>query len=147
MGDSIIIGIDEKRLSKNRLVKVYDFRGATLANINHDIIPILKKKPDVTILYVGMNESVSRTSRENLHDFLQLKSVIPKTLPNCQVFFSQPTPRVDNCRAALTLHHLNEYFSELNVDAVDNGNIKVKHIAQKGLHLNPKEHFRTLLYV
>ena len=48
--DSIITGIDEKRLSKNRLVKVHDFRGATLADINHQFIPILKKKPDVLML-------------------------------------------------------------------------------------------------
>ena len=66
-------------------------RGATLADINHHIIPILKKKPDVIILHVGTNESVSRTSHEILDDLLQLKSAITKTLPNCHVIFSQPT--------------------------------------------------------
>ena len=109
-GDSIITGIDEKRLSKNRLVKVHDFRGATLADINHYIISILKKKPDVIILHAGTNDSVSRTSCEILDDLLQLKSAITKTLPNCQVFFSQPTLPVDNGKAALTLHRLNEHF-------------------------------------
>ena len=69
VGDSIITGINEKRLSKNRLVKVHDFRRATLADINHHI-PILKKKPDVIILHVGTNDSVSRTSREILDDLL-----------------------------------------------------------------------------
>ena len=44
MDESIITGIDKRRLSKNRLVKAYDIRGATLANINHHIIPILRKK-------------------------------------------------------------------------------------------------------
>ena len=145
VGDSIITGIDEKRLSKNRLVKVHDFRGATLADINHHIIPILKKKPDVIILHVGTNDSVSRTSREILDDLLQLKSAITKTLPNCQVIFLQPTLRVDNGKAALTLHRLNEYFSELNLDVVNNSNIKVKHIAQKVLHLNPKRKGRLAL--
>ena len=112
MGDSIITGIDEKRLSKNRLVKVHDFRSATIANFNHNIIPIIKKKPDVIILLVGTNDSVSRTSREILDDLLQLKSAITtKTLPKCQVIFSKPTLRVDNGKAALTLHRLNEHFS------------------------------------
>ena len=91
VGDSIITGIDEKRFSKNHLVKVHDFRGATLADINHHIIPILKTKPDVIILHVGTNDSVSRTSREILDDLLQLKSATTKTLPNCQVMFSQRT--------------------------------------------------------
>ena len=146
MGDSIITGIDEKRLSKNRLVKVHDFRSAILANVNHHIIPIIKKKPDVIILLVGTNDSVSRTSREILDDLLQLKSAITtKTLPKCQVIFSQPTLRVDNGKAALTLHRLNEHFSELNLDDVNNSNIKVKHIDQKSLHLNPKGKGRLAL--
>ena len=108
VGDSIITGIDEKSLSKNLLVKVHDFRGVTLADINYHIIPILKKKPDVIILHVGTNDSVSRTSREILDDMLQLKSAITKTLPNFQVIFSPPTLRVDNGKAALTLHRLNK---------------------------------------
>ena len=148
MGDSIITGIDEKRLSKNRLVKVHDFRGATYrgaTDINHHVIPILKKKPDVIILHVGTNDSVSRTSREVLNDLLQLKSAITKTLPNCQIISSQPTLRVDNGKAALTLHCLNEHFPELNLDIINNSNIKVKHIGQKGLHLNPKGKGRLAL--
>ena len=92
MGDSIITGIDEKKLSKNRLGTVHDFRAATLT--------------DVTILHVGTNDTVSRTSREILDDLLQHKSAITKNLPNCQVIFSQPTHRVDNGKAALTLHYL-----------------------------------------
>ena len=144
MGDSVFTGIDEKRPSKNRLVKVHDFRGVTLADINHHIIPILKKKPNVIILHVGTN-SVSRTSREILNDLLQIKGAITKILPNCQVIFSQPKLRVDNGKAALTLNRLNEYYSEINVDIVNNDDIKVKHIDQKGLHLNPKEKGRLPL--
>ena len=126
VGDSIITGIDEKRLSKNRLVKVHHVRSATLSDINHYIIPILKKKRKVIILHVGTNDSVSRTSHEILDDLLQLKSAITKTLPNYQAIFSQATLRVDHGKAALILHRLNEHFSELNFDVVNNSNIKVK---------------------
>ena len=60
-------------------MKVHDFRGATLVDISDRIIPILKKKPNVIILHVETNDSVSRTSREILVDScLQLKSVINK---------------------------------------------------------------------
>ena len=70
---------------------MHDFRGATLADINHHIILILKKKLDVTILHVATNDYVSRTSHEILDDMLQLQSVITKTVPNCKVIFLQPT--------------------------------------------------------
>ena len=45
---------------------------------------------------------------------------------------------MDNEKAALTLHRLNEHFSELNLDVVNNSNIKVKDVGQQGLHLIPK---------
>ena len=118
--------------------------GSILVDINHHIIAILKK-PDVIILHVGTNDFVSRTSQEILDDFLQLKSVITKILPNCQVIFSQRTLPLGNGKTALTLHHLNEHFLKLNLDAVGNSIIKVKHICQKGLHFNPKEKGRLTL--
>ena len=111
MVDSIITGINEKRFSKNRLVKAHDFRGSTLVDINHHIILILKKKADVIILHVGTNNSVSRTSREIFDDLLQLKSVITKVVPKCQVIFWRSTFRVDNGKTALTLQRLKEDFS------------------------------------
>ena len=61
MADSIITRVDAKRLSKNRLVKVHDFRGATLAGV--------KKKPDVIMLHFGTNDSVFTTSRKIFDDF------------------------------------------------------------------------------
>ena len=53
--------------------------------------------------------------------------------------------QVDNEKTALTLHHLNEHFSELNLDVVNISNIKVKHVGQKGLHHNPKGKGRLAL--
>ena len=111
MVDSIITGINEKRFSKNRLVKVHDFRGSRLVDINHHIILILKQKADVIILHVGTNNSVSRTSREIFDDLLQLKSVITKVIPKCQVIYWHSTLRVDNDKTSLTLKLLNEHFS------------------------------------
>ena len=126
-------------------MKVHDFRGATLADINHHIIPILQKKPEVIILQVETNNSVFRTPPEILDDLLQLKSAITKTQPNCQIIFLQPILRVDNGKVALTLDRLNELFSELNLDVINSNNIKVKRIAQTGLHLDPKGKGRLTL--
>ena len=43
-----------------------------------------------------------------------------------------------NISVSSNLHHLNEHVLRLNFDLVDNNNIKVKHISQKGLHRKPK---------
>ena len=54
---------------------------------------------------------------------------------------------MDNGKATLTLHHLNKHFSQLNPDAADNSYTKIKHIGQKGLHINPKGKDRLLDFV
>ena len=43
-----------------------------------------------------------------------------------------------NISVSFNLHYLNEHVLRLNFDLVDNNNIKVKHISQKGPHRKPK---------
>lgn len=44
-GDSILNGIDEKKLSKRRNVKVRNFPGATTADMKDYLKPLLRKNP------------------------------------------------------------------------------------------------------
>ena len=139
IGDSILTGMEDNRFQNiGRKVKIFDHSSATIDDLHHHIIPILKRKPDHIIINVGTNDAVFKTSRQILDDLLQLKNEILKTLPNCNVIISKPTMRVDNGKAALTLKHLNEHLSQLKVDSIDNSNIKSMHIGRKGLHLNNK---------
>ena len=139
IGDSILTGMEDNRFQNiGRKVKIFDHSSATIDDLHHHIIPVLKRKPDHIIIHVGTNDAVSKTSRQILDDLLQLKNEILKTLPNCNVIISKPTMKVDNGKAALTLKHLNEHLSQLKVDSIDNSNIKSMHIGRKGLHLNNK---------
>ena len=81
VGVSILTGIDEKRLSRNnnQVVKVRDFRGATIDDLKHHLVPLLKKKPEHIILHIGTNDAVSKTSRQILDELLQLKQYIINT--------------------------------------------------------------------
>ena len=139
IGDSILTGMEDNRFQNiGPKVKIFDHSSATIDDLHHHIIPILKRKPDHIIIHVVTNDAVSKTSRQILDDLLQLKNEILKTLPNCNVIISKPTMRVDNGKTALTLKHLNEHLSQLKVDSIDNSNIKSMHIGRKGLHLNNK---------
>ena len=61
VGDSILTGIDEKRLSRNKqVVKVRNFRGATIGDLKHHLVPLLKKKPEHIMLHTGTNDAVSK---------------------------------------------------------------------------------------
>ena len=58
VGDSMVNGINEKRLSqKYGNVKVFHFSGARIEDLNHYIVPIIKNKPDYVILHVGTNDA------------------------------------------------------------------------------------------
>ena len=62
-GDSIISGICEERLSgKNGVVKVCNFAGATIQDIQRNLVPILERNPCFLIFHVGTNNAKSSTS-------------------------------------------------------------------------------------
>ena len=81
VGDSMISGIDQERLSvKGWIVKIRAFPGATINDIYDYITPLLKKAPDNAILHVATNNAPNNTSRAILGNLLPLKSFVEKTL-------------------------------------------------------------------
>ena len=64
VGDSMVNGIDEKRLQKHGNVKVFYFSGARINDTNHHLMPIIAKRPDYLILHIGTNDATTSTSRK-----------------------------------------------------------------------------------
>ena len=64
----------KKRLSRNnQVLKVRDFRGATIGDLKHHLVSLLKKKAEQIILHIGTNDAVSKTSGQIVDELLQLK--------------------------------------------------------------------------
>ena len=136
-GDSIINGIREEHLSgKYGVVKVRNFPGATLEDMQHNLVPILEGNPCRLILHVGTTNAEYCTSREILDKLLKLKIFISQKCPRCQTIFSTPTIRSDKAKANLTVRQLTNHLLQLEIDVVDNRNITDCCIGRKGLHLN-----------
>ena len=58
VGDSIISVVIEERINKkDRPVKVRNFPGATVADMEHYLIPIIQKKFSNIILHVATNNT------------------------------------------------------------------------------------------
>ena len=71
VGDSIINGVIEERIKKkDRPVKVRNFPGATVADMEHYLISIVQKKPGNIILHVGTNDAKNLPSRTVLDNLL-----------------------------------------------------------------------------
>ena len=57
IGDSMVVGIDERKMLSKRLKKVRSFPGATCSDMYHYLVPILEKNPDHVILHVETNDA------------------------------------------------------------------------------------------
>ena len=87
VGDSVLNGIDERRISKTHLVKVRFFLGARIKHMYHYIIPILEKKPEHLILHVGKIDAADFSHQQIVNDLLALKQFIKGKLQNCKCYF------------------------------------------------------------
>lgn len=96
----------------------------------------LLRKPINIILHVGKNDAKNLPSRTVLDNLLKLKALAKDSLPMCRVFISTPTLRIDDDEAQITVGQLTKHFLQLKVDMVNNNNLYVRHLRDKGLHLN-----------
>ena len=89
----MVAGIDERKMSSKRLIKVRSFPGATCSDMYHYLVPILERKPDHVILHVGTTEIVGK--------LLEFKSFIVEQLPTTHVVISHPVTRTDTKHLAM----------------------------------------------
>ena len=87
-------------------VKVRTFSGSKINNTYSYNDPLLNKELDCILLHVGTNDAPYKSSEFILTELLQLKSYIENVLPEVIVILSQPTMRIDNAKAGLTLKYL-----------------------------------------
>ena len=90
-GDSIINGIRGESLSgKYGVVKVRNFPGATIEDMQHNLVPILERNHCRLIPHVGTNNAESCTSIEILDKLLKLKPSSVKSVLNVKPSFQTP---------------------------------------------------------
>jgi len=138
IGDSMISGLDEKRLSAQGMIKVRTFPGSKVEDLMDYVKPLFKKDPSKILIHVGTNNSTNETSREIIDKLLILKNHIKLSLPKCTVLMSNIIDRFDNAKAAITIKNFNQHLNELSVEIVENSNIGRDCLGKKGLHLNRK---------
>ena len=124
--------IKEQLSRKGHIVKVYNFRGATVDNMKHYIIPLLSEEPSFLIIHTGTNDAPYLTSLKISDNLLMPKYFINDNLPNCKVVISTPTLHTDDGKAALTESQLTNPLLQLDIDIIDNRNINARNLSNKG---------------
>ena len=92
IGDIALNGIMQERLSrKGRVVKVHNFRGATVVDMKHHAILLLHKELSFVIIYAGTSHTPYLTSRKILDNLLTSKCSITDNLPKSKFVISTST--------------------------------------------------------
>ena len=76
VGDSVVSGFRESKMSSRKNIKVRFFPGARIQDMYYYLIPLLRKRADKIILHVGTNDTPHIKADEMLEEFGELKSFI-----------------------------------------------------------------------
>ena len=137
MGDSTVSGLTEKKMSRNRKVKIRFFPGAKIKDMFHYAIPLLEKKPDYIILHVGTNDAPYKGGSDISNEILELMRFIKEKHPGCKkITLSAPTIPTDNYNANKENESFISSLNKSDVSYITHDNIIKKHLYRDRLHLN-----------
>ena len=138
IGDSMLEGLDERKMSSKRVVKVRKFPGATTDDMYHYLMPLIQKQPDNVILHVGTNDASFCNSSEIVNNILKLRSFISQKLPKTNIILSKRIMRSDTAAEKVNIGEVNKQLNDFNFDMIDNSNLSRAHLNGRDLHLNTK---------
>ena len=133
-GDSLLYGLDEKRL---RNAKVRMFPGCTIEDLEFHIIPLLRRCPSNIIIHIGAKNAKNDTSAVIIQKLKKLKANILQMLPSCNIIFFELIIRCDDEKAQLTTTKTNKLLPTLDTPFIVNSNINDSNLGLKGLHMKP----------
>ena len=137
LGDSTISGLIEKKMSRNRKIKVRYFPGAKIKDMYHYAIPLLEKKPENIILHLGTNDAPYKSDTDILKDLIELKDFILEKSPSCKkITLSTPKVRTDRESAKKNNENLTNRLKKQGIPYIMHDNVTHKHLYRNGLHLN-----------
>ena len=135
-GDSILGGLEEKRMSAKNRIKVRSLPGSKIDDFFYYLPPLLAKKPSVLIIHVSTNDSVNKSAEDIIAGLKRLKLFVQSEAPGVKVVFSAPTIRADNPKAAQTIKKVIALLRNIDADCVDHSNIEEEHLGKNSkLHL------------
>ena len=138
IGDYMVAGIDERKMSGKRLMKVRSFPGATCSDMYHYLLPILEEKPRPCDIHVGTNDVTHYDGTEIVDKLLELKSFLAEQLTTTHTAISHPITRTDSKHLAMKIGDIQSHLHKFQINMNENGNINSNYLNSRELHLNGK---------
>ena len=80
-GDSLLNGIEESKLSKDRHIRVQPISGAKIKDISNNLDELIRNDLKTIILHGGTNNTVEDTPEDIYNDLISLKTKIEDKIP------------------------------------------------------------------
>ena len=90
VGDSIITGLTEAKLSRNGKVKVHFLLGAKAKDLIFHQMPYLNKKPNNIVMHIGTNGGPYSNKNTIYLEIKKIKELIKPTTQVVKTFLSPP---------------------------------------------------------
>ena len=138
-GDSMIGGVQGKRMSSRFNVQVRSHPGATTIDMHDHLSALLRKRPDHLILHAATNDAVDvDTCADDIFDrLMDLKAFAESRVPGIKVTLSCPTLRTDDGMANAKLVQVKNRLKRSGVCIISNECISYDDLSLVGLHLKP----------
>lgn len=136
IGDSILSGLTEHKMSKWNTIKIRTFPGATIGDMKFFIIVHLRKSPEKIALHAGTNDAPHAAPRDMFNAIKYLKPFIKKHAPESKIIISTSVLRVDKTNANDINKSYMDLPKEAKLDSIFSDNIAEPNIDQQRLYLN-----------
>ena len=83
VGDSLLNGIEESKLSKDRHIRVQPISGAKINDISNNLDELIHNDLKKIILHISANNTVEDTPADIYNDLISLKTKIEDKIPSC----------------------------------------------------------------
>ncbi len=141
IGDSIIKGINPRKISKRQIIK-RTFPGKTAEEIKPEINTIPSETaPSHVIIHAGTNNLPTNSVRETVKHIEELANCVKQRFPSSQIGLSSITIRNDidlSTKVMDVNKKIEEFCNNMGFEFIDNQNIDNSCLNGSNLHLNSK---------
>ena len=107
VGDSMVNGIEESKLSNTRHIRVQSIPGDKIEDIHQNLKDLLHEDLETAIIHADTNNTITDTPQMIVDKLITLKRNIEGSLTKCRVIISKLIVRTDNTKANTTIRKTN----------------------------------------
>ena len=113
VGDSMVNGIEESKLSKASNIRVQPIPGGKIEDKQQNLKDLLHEDLETVIIHAGTSNGTTDTPQMIVDKLITLKRNIEGSLPKYHVIVSNLIARTDNTKANSTIRKTNRLIKEL----------------------------------